>query len=153
MLRFLAAGLLAFGDQLAKRRVEEKLDDKTEIPALGGNAVIRKYHNSGFAMDFMKDNPKRVEMITLGATALTGILCMILQFGRGRRLGKWGALFIFGGALSNLLDRLNNGYVVDYISLRKGPAKLQKIIFNIADVMITAGGAFILFGSLLSSKK
>jgi len=40
-------------------------------------------------------------------------------------------LFIFFGALSNLIDRLSLGFVVDYLELRYFTA------FNIADVMIT----------------
>ena len=40
-------------------------------------------------------------------------------------------LFIFFGALSNLIDRLSLGFVVDYLELR------YFSVFNIADVMIT----------------
>jgi len=42
------------------------------------------------------------------------------------------------GALSNLLDRLKFGYVVDYLDLR------YFTVFNLADVMIVGGGVLIL---------
>jgi len=40
---------------------------------------------------------------------------------------------LFSGILSNLVDRLTLGYVIDYIDLRIWPA------FNIADIAITFG--------------
>ena len=40
---------------------------------------------------------------------------------------------IAGGAVSNLIDRVNLGYVVDYINFWYIPT------FNVADIAITAG--------------
>jgi signal peptidase II len=50
-----------------------------------------------------------------------------------------GCLFIIGGALSNLYDRLQYGFVVDYLNFIWWP------VFNLADVMISAGVALILW--------
>ena len=47
---------------------------------------------------------------------------------------------LYGGALSNLLDRLRWGYVLDYISFPCiQPKRLRRIIFNLADLCIFAG--------------
>ena len=46
---------------------------------------------------------------------------------------------IFGGALSNLYDRIFLGYVVDYIDLRVWP------VFNLSDTCITIGIGLLLF--------
>jgi len=43
-------------------------------------------------------------------------------------------LFIIFGAMSNFADRLRYGYVVDYLNLK------YFTVFNLADVMIVAGG-------------
>jgi len=54
---------------------------------------------------------------------------------------------IVGSGLGNLVDRIVNGYVVDFIVLRPFP------VFNVADVGITVG-IILLFGTIvLSSEK
>ncbi|NQU78008.1 signal peptidase II [Candidatus Falkowbacteria bacterium] len=42
-------------------------------------------------------------------------------------------LLVITGAISNLIDRLKFGYVIDYINLKFWP------VFNVADVMIVVG--------------
>jgi signal peptidase II len=54
------------------------------------------------------------------------------------------ALFVAGGA-SNLVDRLIRGTVVDFLNLGIGPVRTG--IFNVADVAIMLGAAFVLFGA------
>lgn len=51
----------------------------------------------------------------------------------------WGTTLIFVGALSNLIDRIIYGHVVDYLNL------FNWSIFNIADLMIFCGVGMILF--------
>jgi lipoprotein signal peptidase len=46
---------------------------------------------------------------------------------------------IFSGAISNMIDRIRFGCVVDYIDLKFFP------VFNLADVYITLGVIFIIF--------
>lgn len=52
---------------------------------------------------------------------------------------------IVGGGFGNLLDRILNGYVVDFIVLRPFP------VFNVADVGITVG-IILLFGTMMLTK-
>lgn len=54
---------------------------------------------------------------------------------------------IIGGGLGNLVDRLTNGFVVDFIVLRPFP------IFNVADLGITVGLALLFVTILLDQKK
>ncbi|MCP4652621.1 MAG: signal peptidase II [Candidatus Omnitrophica bacterium] len=54
---------------------------------------------------------------------------------------------IFGGALSNLYERIFLGFVVDYIDLRVWP------VFNISDSCITIGIGLIFFKTLFGSRK
>ncbi len=55
--------------------------------------------------------------------------------------------FIAGGGLSNVIDRLLHGSVIDYINLQHIP--YWNYIFNLADVMIHAGiWPMILYGLL-----
>ena len=53
--------------------------------------------------------------------------------------GKLATVFIIGGALGNLTDRLCRGYVVDLFDFRL----IHFAIFNVADVFITIGGVML----------
>jgi len=54
--------------------------------------------------------------------------------------------FILFGAISNMVDRLQYGYVIDYLELK------YFTVFNLADVMISCG-VLILIVSLMRDKK
>lgn len=45
-----------------------------------------------------------------------------------------------GGGISNLLERLRQGKVYDYIQFPKAPGKLKRYVFNLADFAIFLGG-------------
>lgn len=51
-------------------------------------------------------------------------------------------ILIIAGALSNLIDRLTYGYVVDYLELR------YFTVFNLADIMISLGAITLIIKSL-----
>jgi len=54
---------------------------------------------------------------------------------------------IYAGAAGNLLDRINYGFVVDFIAFSFWPT------FNVADASITIGGIMIITYSYLSERK
>lgn len=54
----------------------------------------------------------------------------------------FGLLLILSGAISNLVDRIHFGCVIDFIDLRFWP------IFNLADILITAGVIMLLITNL-----
>ena len=64
---------------------------------------------------------------------------------------KWGLIFIITGAISNIFDRLMNGYVIDFIYFHfrdfYWPA------FNFADIYISIGICIILFQFLKDLNK
>ena len=61
-------------------------------------------------------------------------------------------VLLFGGGVSNLIDRLiNNGRVVDFVSIGIGP--LRTGIFNVADVYIMAGVLLIVLLSITSGRQ
>jgi len=60
----------------------------------------------------------------------------------------WGLSLIFVGAVSNLIDRIHYGYVVDYINfIGFFP------VFNLADMMIIVGSGLILIKGLIIKQK
>ncbi|MCE5335025.1 MAG: signal peptidase II [Desulfobacteraceae bacterium] len=67
-----------------------------------------------------------------------GLLILYLCLHTGlRKLTAAGLAAFCGGALSNLLDRVAHGTVVDFLNLAGGG--FHSYIFNLADVAIGAG--------------
>ncbi len=62
---------------------------------------------------------------------------------RWSRLGRAGFVMFLAGAVSNLVDRIALGTVVDFLNIGIGPVRTG--IFNVADVAIIAGIAILLW--------
>jgi signal peptidase II len=82
------------------------------------------------------------------------ILGLLFAFGRDQIFKAKGgylkpALFgmVIGGALGNLVDRVSQGYVADFIVLKPFP------VFNVADIGITVGLSLLFLLFLLESKQ
>ena len=80
--------------------------------------------------------------LPLGGTVLNfviiliiiGLLYYLLALLKKQEYSKTGCLiFLILGAISNLIDRFNYGYVIDYFDLK------YFTVFNLADVMIVGG--------------
>lgn len=85
-------------------------------------------------------------LATLAISLLVGWL-----WHRARTLpDRLGYAAILGGALGNLVDRLPDGAVTDFIDLHAGGWHFPT--FNVADIAISAGVLLLLLSSTLSSR-
>jgi signal peptidase II len=92
--------------------------------------------NSGVAFGFFSGGGAIVLILTL--TALTVLVVYFLL--RPTRPGLWVPTgLLVGGAVGNLIDRLVNGSVTDFIKLPLWPA------FNVSDMAITFGVLSLLY--------
>ena len=60
---------------------------------------------------------------------------------------RFGATAILSGAVANLIDRVQTGYVVDFFDFRIWP------VFNIADIAIVLGMGFMIYAILFRLDK
>ena len=63
---------------------------------------------------------------------------------------KIGLLLIVAGAVSNLTDRINNNYVLDFIYLHYN--NFYWPAFNFADIYITIGVIMVIYGNYILYK-
>ena len=74
-----------------------------------------------------------------------------LMINSSKRLEKLAYFIIIIGALSNILDRIINSYVVDFISLHYD--NFYWPAFNLADIYITIGIIMLIISFFIKSKK
>jgi signal peptidase II len=124
-------------DQLTKRLVTRDLTLGETRGVLPG-VDLTHLRNTGIAFGIV---PGRLEVITL----LTAV-AVVWMFAHFARSGSRHPLFpvalglLIGGSVSNLADRIRNGYVTDFIHLTHWPT------FNLADTFIVLGVGLLLIG-------
>ena len=102
------------------------------------------FHNSGAAFSFLHNSGgwQRYFLILITLLAIIWIIFMLMK-NQDKLILSVGLLFILGGALGNLIDRIRLGYVIDFIYLHIDnwywPA------FNVADSAICIGAAFLIY--------
>lgn len=150
MLYIIIVLVIVVGEYKLKDYIEthRELGEREEI--LQGNIIIRKHHNEGAFLNFMGEKKELLKTISCIFLGLVSLLFLILLPQKGKKLFKLGLAFALGGAISNVTDRLQRGYVVDYFSFKYH--RLKSIIFNLADMAIFLGSALMLLSTLFSGK-
>jgi signal peptidase II len=123
-----AAGVIAL-DQLTKALVRDNLllGERRDL-AIGVDLV--HVRNSGIAFGFLENGGTL--LIVGAALALVARAAFFVTHAR-RPLVWLPTGLLLGGAIGNLIDRANQGYVTDFIKFPHFPA------FNVADISITFG--------------
>ena len=105
-------------------------------------------HNYGVSLGMFTAQSEQGRWILVAVTsAIAGVVTVWML--RERKLGDILPLaLVLGGALGNIKDRYDLGYVVDFLDLHFGDFR-PFMIFNLADAAITVGVVIILARSLL----
>lgn len=132
-----------------KSCMELKNDRYGKKEILKGKIILEKYHNKGMCLNLLENKKNLVLAISGAIVGMLSLFFAILLPRKGHKVLKLSLAFLLGGAISNLLDRIQLGYVVDYFSFRK----LKKIVFNLADMFIFLGGFMTFLLALLGKSK
>lgn len=152
MLTVIIAALLVMGAELLIKRYVSGLPDfKKPFRIMGGHVEITESHNKGIIMGAFRKNTRAAKILH-SAAALGCIIVLVRPVIKSASaLFKIGAGLVIGGGLSNLADRLINGYVTDYFRFCRAKWKrFGRIVFNLADMCVFLGAALVL---VFSDKK
>lgn len=107
-------------------------------------------HNSGAAFSFLSDAGGWQRWFFSGIAIVVGsfLLIWLLRLQPGKKILACSLALILGGALGNLWDRLQLGYVVDFISVHYQSYYFPA--FNIADSAITIGAGLMLLDMFIN---
>jgi len=136
-------------DQWVKDLVETGMDYHQQIDLLPFLALFRT-HNMGMAFSMLSG---------VGDIGLSLIVLVVIAFiaylawrtGPAQHFARLGFALVIGGAIGNLIDRLEHGYVVDYVLFHTPVWSFA--IFNLADVFITVGAGLVILEEFLSWRR
>ncbi len=143
MLYTIVGILVIIFDQVVKLWVGKNINDFTPVKELiPGVVSLVRVQNDGAAFSFLAGGGARIWFILLTVIfTLLVIIALATNFISGK-FGRWCMVLVTAGGLSNCLDRVLYGYVLDMFRVDL----FNFAVFNVADIFISLGCiAFILY--------
>lgn len=149
LLILVAILALDFGTKYLARSFLRQIHSLTIIPNFFNLTYVE---NRGAAFGFLAETNARFRTPFFVFISLVAILVIIILY-RREEGGAWGRLaliFILGGALGNMVDRLRFGWVIDFLDFHwyhyHWPA------FNVADIAICIGVGMLMINMFSGQK-
>ena len=143
------AAAVVVADQAVKALIRQRLGLNESLTVIPGFFDLTRVHNFGTAFGFMNGANfpfKTVLLAAVAITALIGLAMYAASLPLEQKLARTGLALILGGAAGNLIDRVTEGYVVDFVDLYY--AGWHFWAFNVADAAITIGVALMILDLL-----
>jgi len=143
LILVIAAAVVA--DQLTKVAALTLLSQGTVIPVFPGFNLALGF-NTGASFGMMGGIMAGKPLLMAALTGALTITFAVMAFRAQHALERAGFVLVVGGALGNIIDRLRQGAVTDFLDFYWRDWHWPT--FNVADICITLGAVLILFASL-----
>lgn len=140
LISLLSSAGLVFLDQVLKYWASASLAPVGSMPLFPHIVELRYVLNDGAAFSMLSGRQPLLIVVT--AVALAAVLIVLCR--RLTSVERLAWTLIFAGGVGNLIDRVLNGQVVDYINL----LFMNFAVFNFADICVTLGVVFLLISLL-----
>jgi signal peptidase II len=147
------AALVVVLDQITKRLAEERLERtgvrSVPVPGVGDYLRLTYTQNRGAAFGVLQD---QTTFFVLVGLIVVGVIAASYRYlpRSGFRIHLALGLQL-GGAVGNLIDRIRQGYVVDFVDF--GYHANWWPVFNVADSAIVIGVALLALNAFASSEQ
>lgn len=149
---FLAIFLCTAGFDQGSKEWARTLPPGERVPVIEGVWDWELAANPGIAFSSFADLPHgQIVLSLLGVAMLVFILVVAARTRPEERLKRAAYALIAGGALGNLVDRIRDGAVTDFIRWRAGDHLWP--IFNVADAALLVGVVLLLLESALATRR
>ena len=145
--------LVIIADQLSKLWIERTMELGDGFAVLPVLDIVRA-HNPGAAFSFLATEGGGQRW----AFTIVALVISALLMGWLRKLSlathsllAGGLTLILGGALGNVIDRFEHGYVVDFLSAHWGASYFPA--FNVADAAISIGAGCVILDAIFESQR
>jgi signal peptidase II len=146
---------LIIADQISKGAIESSLFYGQTIPVIDGFFSIAYVKNTGAAFGFGAGGPewfRQIFFLALPVLFCCWIFYLLVTTLKGAFYVSLAYALILSGAIGNLIDRFNLGYVVDFLMFYWKDERNHFPAFNIADSCITIAAFLLIFDFLIQLK-
>lgn len=144
MFYYLIAIIVIALDQLTKWAVVKNMELYESIPVITGWLNITSTRNKGAAFSILQN--QTILFIILASIVSIVLIYMIFKISKSQILLKISLALILGGAIGNLIDRIDTGSVIDFIDVQF----INFAIFNIADSAVVVGSILMIIWVIFS---
>ena len=99
-------------------------------------------HNYGAAFNILNGN--RLLLSSISVISSLVLIYIIFIRSKSYKINKYALSLILSGSIGNGIDRIINGYVIDFIKINF----ISFPVFNIADILINIGFIILIFNYL-----
>ena len=128
-------GIILFIDQFSKIYVDSNINKLINNDLI--LFTIEFVRNNGAAFNIFSGNRLFLSLISIIASIILSYLIFIAE---NKIVNKYGLSFVLAGSIGNGIDRILNGYVIDFIKIKY----INFPVFNIADIAINIGVLFLI---------
>lgn len=132
-------------DQWSKYYVQTHMSLGMSIPLIPSVFHLTYILNPGAAFGILEN--QRTFFVIVGLLMISAVVYLYPRIPANMRLLRLGTGLMMGGAVGNVIDRIQTGHVVDFFDFRIWP------IFNIADIAIVVGVSCIIYTLLFIAEK
>lgn len=138
-------------DQLTKQWILSFYEYRDWTPITSFFNIVRA-HNTGAAFSFLAEHGGWQRWLFVGIGAIATVLIIWqLRKHSSQKFFCFAISCILGGALGNVIDRLQHGYVVDFLDFHWNG--MHYPAFNVADIGICVGAACLILDEVLRAKR
>lgn len=131
---FFSTVMIVVFDQMTKSTVVKNMDLYQEINIINGFFKLYYVRNPGAGLGLLA-NARWVFMIFTTVVIVFTVLLLTFRYFK-HPLANTSLVFILGGGIGNMIDRIAFGEVVDFFQFQ---IKYFDFIFNVADIFVTFG--------------
>ena len=141
---YLFSAIFFIIDQAIKIFLSNNIALNQSYPLIKNFFSITLVHNTGAAFSIFTGNT--IFLILIGVVCIIAISLYLKRIGYLADLDIFIYSLLIGGVLGNLVDRIVQGYVIDYLSVNFGGYYFP--IFNFADICIVVSIGLIIINTI-----
>jgi signal peptidase II len=139
-------------DRVTKQLAAEHLAGQPTRSYLADTCRLDYAENTGAFLGVGAEWPPvvRTAIFVIGNGLLLLVMTVLTMRLHWPHSASFGLAFFIAGGVSNLIDRLTYGRVIDFMNL--GVGSVRTGIFNLADVAITTGALLVLWSTRVTDR-